>query len=179
MPLITIRPLVASDWDAWWALRLNALREHPDAFGQDVNEAIATGEATNRARFVDGGIRDPNRIVGAFTGDGALVGVCGIVRHDRPKTRHRMDIWGMYVAPPARGSGVGRRLAEAAIEHARQSDDVLQIHLTVASHNESARALYSQLGFMPYGREPRSMRLPDRFVDEELMVLMLDAPTAE
>lgn len=82
----------------------------------------------------------------------------------------------MYVAPTVRGTGVGRRLVGAAIDHARRTDGVLQLHLTVASHNIAAITVYTRLGFTTYGQEPRSLRLPDRFVDEDMMVLMLDTP---
>jgi ribosomal protein S18 acetylase RimI-like enzyme len=50
----------------------------------------------------------------------------------------------------------------------------VQIHLEVAVHNDAARALYDSLGFAVIGREPRGLRLPDRDVDEDYMVLLLD-----
>lgn len=177
MRSITIRPLKESNWDAWWAMRLTALREHPDAFGSDHDETVEAGEASSRERFVTTAITGDNRIFGTFTDGGKLVGCCGVLRHSGAKTRHRMDIWGMYVATEFRRAGVGRRLLHAAIGHARRSDGVLQLHLTVASHNIRAKATYSDLGFTVYGHEPRSIRLPDRFVDEDLMVLSLDTET--
>ena len=36
-------------------------------------------------------------------------------------TRHKGTLWGMYVRPQARGAGIGGRLVEAVIEHARTS----------------------------------------------------------
>ena len=119
---------------------------------------------------------DPrNQIFGALTHNGNLIGVAGLVGNDRRKTRHRAFIWGVYVTPAARGMGVGHRLIAACIDHARGIDGLLQVHLTVASHNRAAMHLYERLGFSRYGREPRSILLPDgRAVDEDLMVLMLD-----
>lgn len=179
MPSFTIRPLREPDWNAWWAMRLTALREHPDAFGSDHDETVATGEASSRERFVTTSITGDNRVFGAFTDGGTLVGCCGTIRHSGAKTRHRMDIWGMYVATEFRRTGVGRRLLHAAIGHARRSDGVLQIHLTVAGHNTAAKTTYSDLGFTVYGHEPRSLKLPDGFVDEDLMVLLLDTERAK
>lgn len=174
MPSITVRQLKEPNWNAWWELRLIGLRDHPDAFGQDHDEIVAEGEAPSRDRFVSTAITGDNRVFGAFIDNGGLIGICGITRHPGAKVRHRMEIWGMYVASEFRRTGTGRRLLHAAIGHARRTDGVLQLHLTVASHNTSARDTYSDLGFTVYGHEPRALRLPDRFVDVEFMVLTLD-----
>ncbi len=172
---VTIRALTEEDWDGWWALRLRALRDHPDAFGSDLDETIAAGEQAAHERFAPQHNDARNQIFGAFTDSGTLVGVAGIVGDHRRKTRHRVFIWGVYVISEARGSGVGGRLIAACIEHARTIDGVLQIHLTVSSHNMAAVRLYERLGFTRYGLEPRAILLPDgTAIDEDLMVLMLD-----
>lgn len=171
----TIRPLKGTDWDAFWALRLRALAEHPDAFGQDLDEALAAGEQPARERFAPLA-NDPRSVIfGAFDAEHALVGAAGVVGNDRRKMRHRAFIWGVYVATEARGAGIGRRLIETCVAHAREVPRVRQVHLTVASHSASAVALYERCGFSRYGREPRALILADgREIDEDLMVLMLD-----
>jgi ribosomal protein S18 acetylase RimI-like enzyme len=171
----TIRPLEATDWDAWWALRLRALADHPDAFGSDLDETLAAGEEAARNRFGPLHKDARNQVFGAFTDEGILVGVAGLLGTDRRKTRHRMDIWGVYVAPETRGAGVGKTLIEACVAHARAVPGTRQIHLTVASHNAAAVAIYERCGFVRYGRDPRALILSDgREIDEDLMVLMLD-----
>jgi ribosomal protein S18 acetylase RimI-like enzyme len=50
---------------------------------------------------------------------------------------------------------------------------VEQVHLGVAATNEPAVRLYQSMGFVEYGREPRAIKLPDRYVDEFLMWLRL------
>jgi len=57
--------------------------------------------------------------------------------------------------------------------HAREQG-VLQIQLCVNADNVRARNLYLSLGFAAFGREPRALRVGDRFFDEEHMVLRLD-----
>ena len=88
---------------------------------------------------------------------------------DREKTRHRGDIWGVYVAPDARGTGVGRRLMQHVLAHARTR--VQQVHLAVTATNVAGIGLYEQLGFVRYGTEPRALKVGDRYLDEHLMVL--------
>jgi RimJ/RimL family protein N-acetyltransferase len=174
-PGIAVRPLTASDWDNWWRLRLRALADHPDAFAQDIEDAISAGEQTARERFETHRIGNSNRVFGAFTEDDTLVGVAGIDRSEPRKLRHRMEIGGVYVVPEARGAGTGERLIAACVDHARQVDGVRQVHIGVAAHNRAAARLYERCGFSWYARDPRLLLLPDgTAVDEDLMVLMLD-----
>ncbi len=173
--MATIHPLSRDDWSAWWALRLRALADHPDAFGSDIDETIAAGEEAARERFAPLRHDSRNVMFGAISDDGALVGVAGIVGDTHRKMRHRAFVWGVYVAPEARGEGVGRRLIEACVAHARTVSGIRQVHLTVASHNAAAVAIYERCGFVRYGVDPRALILPDgREIDEDLMVLMLD-----
>lgn len=115
-----------------------------------------------------------NRLFAAFAADGAPAATLGVVRHDGRKERHRAFIWGVYTAPEVRGRGLASRLLASAIAHCRALPGLRQIHLTVASHNGTAIRLYERAGFVRYGREPRALLLPDRAVDEDLMVLFLD-----
>jgi RimJ/RimL family protein N-acetyltransferase len=157
-----------------WRLRLRALREHPEAFGQPFEEAAAVPEADAIDRFRTGSIAGDNAVFGAFNPDGTLVGMTGIIREHRAKNAHRMAIWGVYVAPEARGRGLGDRMLDAAIAHARAMPGVLQVHLTVVRTNVVAARSYQRAGFVRYGRVPRAEILNGEPVDDDLLVLMLD-----
>jgi ribosomal protein S18 acetylase RimI-like enzyme len=60
---------------------------------------------------------------------------------------------------------------QAVLTDAREV--VEQVQLTVATDNERARHLYESEGFVIYGREPRSLKLGERYLDECLMVRFL------
>lgn len=157
-----------------WRLRLRALQEHPEAFGQPFAEAAAVPEAEAIERLRSSSIAGDNAVFGAFTPNGTLVGMTGIVREQRTRNAHRMTIWGVYVAPEARGRGLGERMLDAAVAHARGTPGVLQIHLTVVGTNVVAARSYERAGFVRYGRVPRAEILNGTPVDHDLMVLMLD-----
>jgi RimJ/RimL family protein N-acetyltransferase len=72
---------------------------------------------------------------------------------------------------------VGRKLAEAVIDYARQNVEILQ--LDVVSENEAARQLYASLGFVEYGIERKALKQNGRYYDEVLMAKDLTADATD
>ncbi|MBA3378359.1 MAG: GNAT family N-acetyltransferase [Chloroflexia bacterium] len=172
---IRIVPITADLFPRCWRLRLRALHDHPEAFGQPYDEASALSEADMHRVFETFWSFDDNAVFGAIMGDGSVVGMTGVARWYRPKMSHRVDIWGFYVAPEYRGQGIANRLLETAIDYARSVDGVLQLHLQVVSTNVAATRSYARAGFERWGRMPRADIIDGQALDNDFMVLMLDA----
>jgi len=159
-----IRRLTSADAPAYREIRLAGLRDSPEAFG-----STFVRESTQPLTwFCD---RLSNSAVFAAFHSTALVGVAGLAIRAGEKERHKGLLWGMYVRPDARKAGVGKRLVEAVIDHARAHVEVIQ--LSVISENEPARRLYAGLGFVEYGLEKDSLKQNGRYYDEILMALDL------
>ena len=165
-----IRVLEPRDARAFRDLRLRALREHPEAFGRTPEEMDSADAVAERFRRSAGS--DADAVLGAFDGD-ALVGVAGCHRADGAKRRHVAVIWGVYVAPEWRRTGVARRLFLATVAHARTWPGLDALWLDVTTVNAAARALYASCGFESAGLRPRALKVGDRLYDEELMILRL------
>jgi len=164
-----MRPLTAADAEAYRAVRVRALTEHPEFFGRAIEEVETLAEIAER--LAPGSDGQERFVLGAF--EEALVGITGCARDRGLKHRHKGMIWGMYVLPAARGHGLGRRLLLDAIARARGWPGLEQLVLGVATHNEPARALYRSCGFEVFGVERRALKVGARYVDEERMVLRL------
>ena len=169
-----IRSLTVADAEAYWGLRLRALRDHQDAFGTAYEEVRDRPLATTREMLSAQALSPNDRILGAFDTADRLVGMARLSRAPALKERHKAELIGMYVAPEVRGQGIAQRLVEVLIQQARSFDGVEQILLAVTTTNVAARALYLCSGFVVYGTEPHALRLPDgTYLDEDLMILRL------
>jgi GNAT superfamily N-acetyltransferase len=167
--MIEIKQLRVSERDAVLALRREALESHPHAFGAAPSEdRLLTGRDTE-GMFGSAG---RSAIFGARDGH-ALVGMAGLARASGAKHRHKAIVWGMYVVPSTRRRGVGRMLLDAVVSEARTWPDVRQLHLSVTDAAPEARRLYDSAGFVEWGREPRSLKWSDRYVDEAHLALLL------
>jgi ribosomal protein S18 acetylase RimI-like enzyme len=167
-----IRPLGPADAAAFQALRLRGLRESPEAFGSTYEEEAGVPLDEVAARLARGA-EGEDLVVGAFDDDCQLVGVAGLRRDSHRKARHRAHVWGMYVAPEARGRGRGRALLEFLVAHARTMAGVERLTLSVVPENQAARSLYLGLGFVTYGLEPQAYCLEGEYWDSEHMALVL------
>ncbi len=164
----TIRPLKAADLPAFRAVRLDALRLHPRAYGSSYEEEIDYTLDDFAARWPV----PPGVMLGGFVAD-RLVGITGLQVAPRVKQRHKGFIYTVYVDQAVRGRGLAAGLVEAAIATARQAG-VRFVWLAVAIGNDGARRIYDRLGFRTFGIEPRGLLVDGEFVDEELMLLDLD-----
>jgi len=90
--------------------------------------------------------------------DGEVAGWCDIIPQPYEGFRH-LGILGMGLLPPFRGRGLGTRLLERAVEHARKENGVEKAVLEVFESNREAVRLYLKMGFEVEGRQVRARKL--------------------
>ncbi|WP_308639391.1 GNAT family N-acetyltransferase [Paenibacillus silvisoli] len=162
-----IENITPDDVEAYWRLRLEALRCSPEAFGSTYESAVTTPLEAVKERIQ---VKPDQFILGAYSDGGELVGMVGFRREESPKMLHKGFVWGMYVSAAARQQGVGRKLMLELLNRASKAEGLEQINLMVVASNENARGLYLSLGFEVYGLERRALKYDGNYYDEELMV---------
>lgn len=166
----TVRLLTADDAAAYRRVRLQALQEHPEAFGSSAEDFAVQPlvDVADRLRSQS----ERFSIFGLFVAE-ELVGLVGFGRDGGLKVRHRGGIYQMYVIPEKRGRGLGWLLLEHAVNHARRLPGLEEINLAVTVGNDPARRLYERFGFVFSHREPRYIKIDDRYYDIDWMTLSL------
>lgn len=165
-----VRRLTGEDAEAYWELRLEALKNNPEAFGTSYEEAIQRENPIERVR--SNFQVNENYTFGAFEED-KLVGMVTLLQESGSKMKHRANIFAMYVSPHGRRKGVGKALLEQAIRQAKETNEIEKINLSVVSSNESAKNLYLQLGFKVFGIEEMALKERDVYFEEHHMTLIL------
>lgn len=165
-----IRLLTETDAEAWWHLRRLGLADEPHSFAESVEEHESRSIEDSRAFFRSNG--PYSFVLGCFE-SGLLAGMAGFYREKHAKFLHKGTIWGVYVKQEFRRRGIARALLTEIIQRVRATGEIEQILLVVAATQPKARTLYESLGFRKYGIEPRSLKIGDDYIDDELMVLML------
>jgi len=145
------------DWQLWRELRLPALAEAPDAFGSTLAEWSGAGDTEQRWRTRLHGVA----LNLVLTANGGSV---GMVSATAPDIEGQVELISLWVAPAARGQGVGDEAIRQVLAWARREHPGSRIVLSVKTDNDSASRLYQRHGFVDAGPSPDDL-------DERLMRL--------
>ena len=143
---VEFRAAQKRDWRALRELRLEALLDTPEAYGSTYEES----RRRSRAQWKEMA-RDYNYFIAQRGRD--FVGMASGGRHESyPDTAW---LYGMYVTPEERGTGIASELVGCVERWARDSGfDALYLHVGIGVAR--ARAFYRRVGFVDTG-EQRSM----------------------
>src|SRR5450631_1842898 len=160
---INVRALGEDDWRQFRDIRLMALRNSPEAFVASATQEAELGEQDWRDRM-----RRARRLVAER--DGTPMGVVSLGEGD---VEHSCtgELFGLWVAPEGRGTGVAWKLVEAGAAQAL-ADGHRQLGYWVGTNNGPAVAFASSFGFRPTGTR-RPMRVTNETDGAEEMVMVL------
>jgi ribosomal protein S18 acetylase RimI-like enzyme len=142
------------DWVAFREVRLRSLLDSPDAYGSTYGEESSQTERAWRDWAAGRWRAGAAAVFAGRRGDGTVVGTATSAEYDaEPGVAH---VYAMWVAPDARGAGVGRALVDAVAGWARDRG-CRRLVLSVTETNDDARRFYEACGFADTG-ERRALR---------------------
>lgn len=162
MAEITVRALSESDWQLYRAARLRALDESPAFFTARLADEAHQGEQFWRDRMVQS-VRLVAEHEGHAEGTASLAASV-----DDPATG---EIFGLYVVPEARSTGVSWRLTEAAAALATRQG-YRRLFYWVGVDNARAIAFAKNFGFRSTGHR-RPSRVADLDLGDQEMAMVL------
>jgi GNAT superfamily N-acetyltransferase len=165
---ISVRALGEDEWEQYRSVRLSALEESPEAFVASVDEERAYEEDFWRERM-----RRSERLLAEQQGTPVGVASVGQAHHDGEKDNAKVaELFGLWVAPAARGTGVATQLVQAGADAARRQG---RSHLAywVGADNGRAVAFASGFGFRPTdSRRPMRVKGDDDDDEDEIAMIL-------
>lgn len=160
--MVEVQQLNTDEVERLRQIRLAALNDAPYAFGTTFSDAAHWPEASWIEQL---------QTLPTFVA--VLDGVdCGIVRSSpHPEEEHVTELISMWVAPEARGKGVGEALIETVI-HWSRAKGYKWLSLDVSEDNCFAIALYERYGFRATG-VTNCFPPPREHIKEDEMALAL------
>lgn len=172
---VHIRPARPEDWKVYRTLRLQALGEHPTAFGADYEDNLLHPDEYWKRRVTT---EDEREALFFAEQEEALIGMTGIYRDLGKKTRYQAGVWGVYVRPKWRGLYLAERLIEVCLDWACGKGIVIA-RLGVATDNLSAIRCYERCGFHICGTKTKAIYFKGQYIDEYLMERALQESQSE
>lgn len=139
--------LSPDDWRVWRDCRLAALAEAPDAFGSTLGQWSGDGDTEQRWR----GRLATVAFNVVLSVEGRKV---GMVSATVPGPEGAVELISLWVAPSARGQGVGDAAVAAVVAWAQAEHGEVSVVLSVKADNRPATHLYERHGFTDAGPSP-------------------------
>ncbi|WP_394781478.1 GNAT family N-acetyltransferase [Undibacterium sp.] len=163
-----IRPFEVSDWAAYRDTRLRSLADSPDAFGSTLASEQPRSDDDWAARLIAAAASGRDCQLMAEQGGRAVGLVWGKVDAEDDAV---VSVFQMWVAPAARGQGIGSLLLRAVIAWAR-SRDARTVQLGVVCGDTPAARLYAREGFCVVEGSAEPLRAGSPLMSQSMRLML-------
>ncbi len=169
---IIIKPIPVERWKEYRELRLEALKDEPQAFSSSYSDAFNKDDEEWK-RQLQNYLEEKESIMLFAEREGETVGMLGVFWEEREKTRHICNLFGFYVQKEYRNKGIGKSLIKEIIKKLRLKKQFEKVKLNVVSDNEGALVLYKKFGFEIVGKLEKELKVRNNYYDEYIMELFI------
>lgn len=138
--LIEYRNLLPNESKAYRRIRLESLKEFPEAFSATYQETLNVEKLTLEYDIEN---QTANKFVHGVFLHHELIGICTFVKSDE----NIGNIYQMYVQKGSQGKNIGLNLVRSTIKEAQKRYGSLEIFLEVSVDNLQAKNFYLKAGF--------------------------------
>jgi GNAT superfamily N-acetyltransferase len=144
--MVETRHACSGDWELLKAIRLEALRDSPDAFCTTFDEALDYGDEVWVERSSADPVTSSSASILAMEDD-EPVGMAAAILCDESQ----LEVLSLFVLPSHRGTGIAQDLMEM-VEAWGRKRGVERVILDVEAGNDRAGAFYAHIGYQPTGK---------------------------
>ncbi len=158
-----IQPTV-EDWKKYRQIKLEALREEPEAFATGPSELENQSDEYWKLDLLRTNTGKGLIYVAEY--DGEYIGMCSAFWGDKQKQRHQAMILWVYLRKDFRGRGISRKLMENLLQELKSRPNIIKAYLTVMEKQIPAINLYKSFGFKHVGTLSKSLKVGNEYLDE-------------
>jgi len=163
-----VRSGTEDEWKMWKELRLRALQDSPESFGEKYADAAKKTDDDWKQKMAEVAGSDAGDTLFAIV-DNHVVGMMYVFI--RPEQNDTGGIGGLWVTPEARQKGIGKDLIRAALGWLTKKD-IKRVSFWNNKSNPASSQFYERLGFIYSGIEKPLESNPNFIIGE--MVKDLD-----
>ncbi len=160
--------LSSLEWEQYKDIRLEALREDGEAFGDSYGESLQFNDSHWQEEF-----ENPRSLMLVARDGVKTVALAAAYQEEGEKMRHIAYVWGVYVKKAYRGKGIGKKILVELIEEIKTFKGIEKIDLNVNTSQLSAVWLYEKLGFKLVGTLHNELKIGTQYFDEHVMEMFL------
>lgn len=155
-----IRKLSRNDWQIFKEIRLQMLKEEPQAYARTFEEMVKRTDDEWKENVISA-----NSGLLVLWVNGKLAGINGYFYPNKEE----VEIWGMFIRSEFRGHGLGKKLMEEIEKEIRKDKNIKLIRIEVTTTQKVAYGLYKKMGFKVVGRKKGATKFNGEIYDDIIL----------
>lgn len=147
--IIFIKDLPTERWEEFKKLRIEAIRESPVAFSQDVSDIVNTPDK-EWIEILEKAL-DGELLLYFVESNGELIALAGARFYTKEKIKHNAFLDSLHVSPAFREMGIGGELLKKRIEFIVERGGIKNIICEIFSSQVASIELHKKFGFTQGG----------------------------